>query len=176
MTSRPSLSPAEAAEVLRRARPIPTHRGASPVPLSSMSGTDFDGHVMSIEPAALSARMLLLFLSADCTGCEDLFEAAQAPASLGIEGDDSLMIVLRERDLADPSIRHRCGTAMTMVSSSTWTAYRVSGPPFFVLIDPGRSTVATEGVAWGAHSVVEALREAQNGRASIEVPRLDPTT
>jgi hypothetical protein len=45
-----------------------------------------------------------------------------------------------------------------VMSSDAYTAYRVHGAPFLVVIDGGE--VRTEGVAWGVGETARATREA----------------
>ncbi len=45
--------------------------------------------------------------------------------------------------------------------AAAWLAYRVQGPPFFVLVDGSADRVVTEGVAWGVSQIAEHVRAAR---------------
>jgi hypothetical protein len=47
-----------------------------------------------------------------------------------------------------------------VASDPVHSAYRVHGPPFFVLVDGPGCRVVTEGVAWGASQVADHVRQA----------------
>jgi hypothetical protein len=115
-------------------------------------------------------RLLLLFLAADCQGCEDLFDALACGERFGLDGPDELLVVMRADD---PSLRGRLGATRSIVAPGAFASYRVSGPPFFSLVDPAFETVATEGVAWGVASVSDALAAAISDSPAVELPRLD---
>ncbi|HVX20043.1 MAG TPA: hypothetical protein VHB02_01705 [Acidimicrobiales bacterium] len=53
-----------------------------------------------------------------------------------------------------------------VMSEAAWSAYRVQGPPFFVLVDGTADRVVTEGVAWGVGQVADHVRAARAARAS----------
>ncbi|MEI8405829.1 MAG: hypothetical protein WCG96_11205 [Actinomycetes bacterium] len=175
MSSEGRLSPAEAAEVLRRSRPIPTDRGASPVPVSAITGRRLSGGSASVPSVPVLsvpvlAPTLLLFLSATCGGCLDLFAAAQPGSGELAETGVRVVVIVRQ---ADPALFDLIGDAEAAVSPDAWTQYQVSGPPFFSLVLPGRSSVAIEGVAWGAEAVALSVVRALGGDFALEVPRLE---
>ena len=165
------LSPAEAAEVLRRSQPIAVERGSSPVPVAGIVGTDLGGTPTSALALPVEHPTLLLFLSADCGGCADLFAAAQPSADVFDHGAVRVVVVLRDEE--DPGLRGLVGGSDHVVASTAWSAYRVQGAPFFSLVVPGLSTVATEGVAWGAAAVADHVSRALAGDLTVEVPRLE---
>ncbi len=166
MTESARLSPEEAAAVLERSRPIPTLRGTSPVEAVDLEGEGLDG--FHVNRPLGTAALLLLFLSADCVGCDELFNAAATPPLLGID-DGDVLIVVREGD----GIVERSLGAEVLISPSAFSDYRVQGTPFFSLVVPGRTTVATEGVAWGASGVKDAVERALHGDFRVDVPRLE---
>jgi len=165
------LSPAEAAEVLRRARPIPVERGASPVVPCDLVGVDLAGAPVSLHGAPAVEPLLLLFVSATCDGCLDLFAAAQRPTGALVGIGARVVLVLRSGD--DPALDALVGTAEAVVSPQAWTDYRVDGAPFYSLVLPDRSTVATEGVAWGPEEVARSVVRGLAGELAVDVPRLE---
>jgi hypothetical protein len=58
-------------------------------------------------------------------------------------------------------------------STEAWRSYRVSGAPFFVVVDGVRNVVATEGVAWGMKQTIGHAMAAKAGNARPEVGRLE---
>ena len=170
MSSEGRLSPAEAAEVLRRSQPIPTDRGASPVPVSAITGRRLSGGSASVLSVPVVEPTLLLFLSATCGGCLDLFAAAQPGSGELAETGVRVVVIVRQ---ADPALFDLIGDAEAAASPDAWTQYQVSGPPFFSLVLPGRSSVAIEGVAWGAEAVALSVARALGGDFALEVPRLE---
>jgi len=165
------LSADQAKAILGRATPVPVNRGASPIPVVDITGTDLVGMSKSVNLIGAERSTLLLFLSASCHGCLDLFAASQEPSSLGVSTGTDLRIVLRSSDGRESSTL--VGGAEAIVSDQAWDSYRVTGPPFFSFIVPGCLTVATEGVAWGAQSVCDAVNAALGGDYVVENPRLD---
>ena len=53
-----------------------------------------------------------------------------------------------------------------VMATAAWSAYRVQGPPFFVLVDGTADQVVTEGVAWGVSQIAEHVRSARRTYAA----------
>jgi hypothetical protein len=147
--------------------PIPTSRGAS----STQPGPfvlEGVGEVAVIDLGALEHRVLLLFASTNCDGCADLLTWPRTPLSFGLDADDTVMVVVRTA-----AEREALGAGI-WASAAAFDECRVSGAPFFVLLDPAYDSVATEGVVWGLDSVTTAISTALAGTPQVEVVRLDP--
>lgn len=173
MTSSRRLSRDQAEQALASATPIPMNRGASPIPVTPLEGIDLGGSPSRLDLTALRHRALLLFVSLDCNGCEDVIAGLVAPELFGVGPGDEIIVIFRSlEDEQVESIASRLGGATCLVSDTAFEAYGVSGPPFFAYVDPSLLTVFTEGVAWGTDSVASALRAAQSGAPSLEAPRL----
>jgi hypothetical protein len=147
------------AEILRRLRPIPTYRdhpATSPVDIEAVDPAGAPVHISivgSTEPA------LLLFLSAGCLGCRDLWDGMDElrrslpegvriiAVAKGPEQEDAASIAM----LAPPGV-------LTVMSTQAYLDYRVGGPPFLVLVTGHE--VLTEGVAWGVEETARAARHA----------------
>ncbi len=159
--------------MLEGAKPIAVRSGASSIALVPLDGVRLDGSRRTIEVGPTEPRQLALFLSVDCDGCLDLFAAARVPSSLGLGEADRVIVVLRSAEEPEPGrLIEMLGGVDHVIAPDAWLSYGVSGPPFFSLLDPAYATVATEGVAWGAASVAEAVRAARAGTPDVEVPRL----
>ena len=149
--------------------PIPVRSGASPIAISDLTGTNLHGEPAAHELTRNTHATLLLFVSSTCNGCQELFEASHTPAMLGLQGEDALLFVFKE---GGGGVTGMAEEASVIVSDRAWRDYGVTGPPFFCFVDPTKVTVLTEGVAWGASAVHDAVVAARAGAPSLEVGRL----
>jgi hypothetical protein len=111
-----------------------------------------------------TAPVLLLFLSAGCIGCRDLWDGLGnlhaglgdgcrlAVVTKGPEDEDTGRIAALAG--AEPE---RLGISVVM-STPAYRDYRVGGAPFLVVTDA--TTVRTEGVAWGIEETLRTARTA----------------
>jgi hypothetical protein len=152
------------ADILRRLRPIPTTVGPPTTPPRDVVGVSPDGTDCRVEVEQADDPVLLLFLSAGCTGCRDLWDGL-GELRAGLDGAARLAVVTRSPGDEDPSaIAALAGDATQLgvpvvMSSPAFRHYRVGGPPFLALAAP--DAVRTEGVAWGLeqtlHTALGAL-------------------
>ncbi len=77
---------------MRRLRPIPTERRRGPA--CDIEGVDPSGAPISVEVVGATAPVLLLFLSADCIGCRDLWEGL-SEFETGLAGACRVAVVTR---------------------------------------------------------------------------------
>jgi len=153
------------ADILRRLRPIPARVGPPTTPPRDVVGVSPEGADCRVVVEQAADPVLLLFLSAGCTGCRDLWEGlAELRAGLGDAA--RLAVVTRSPADEDPSAiallagdaTQKLGVAVVM-SSSAFRDYGVGGPPFLALAAP--DAVRTESVAWGVeqtlHTALAAL-------------------
>ena len=146
------------AEFLRRLRPIPTYRdhpATSPVDIEGVDPTGAPVHVPIVGNAE---PVLLLFLSAACLGCHDLWDGTEELRRSIPEGV-RIVIVAKGPEQEDAgAIRALAppGTP-TVMSSQAYRDYRVGGPPFLVVVTGHE--VVTEGVAWGVDETGRATRQ-----------------
>jgi hypothetical protein len=150
------------AEILRRLRPIPTSPGPPTTTPRDVVGVGPDGAACRIEVGEAAAPVLLLFLSAACLGCRDLWDGLPALAT-GLAGAARLAVVTRSQGEEDPAaiVALAAGAPAgvdLVMSSPAFRHYRVSGPPFLVVA--AADAVRTESVAWG---VEQTLRIALAG-------------
>lgn len=147
------------AEILRRARPIPTYRdhpATSPVDIEGVSPS---GDPARVAIVGSDEPVLLLFLSSSCLGCRDLWEGtAELTGSLP-EGIRLILVTKGpEKEDADAVAALAPPGTATVMSSKAYRDYQVAGPPFLVVVVGPQ--VRTEGVAWGITETVRATREA----------------
>ena len=156
------------AEILSRLRPIPTYTDHPTTRPHDVAGVDPGGAPCRVEVMEAAAPVLLLFLSAACLGCRDLWEgldglhaglagaARLAVVTRGPEKEDAAAIAALAGDAPEAS-----GVAVVM-STTAFTDYRVAGPPFLVVA--AAHAVLTESVAWGLDQTLQvclaALRPA----------------
>jgi hypothetical protein len=150
------------AEVLRRARPIPTYRDHPATSPHDVVGVDPRGVPCTIDVEGATEPVLLLFLSAGCLGCRDLWEGIDRLRA-GLPDGVRLAVVTPGPETEAPAAIAALaspGTA-TVMSARAFADYRVAGPPFMVLVDAQR--VRTEGVAWGIAETLRSVSAAVEG-------------
>ena len=131
-----------------------------------VTGADPAGADCSVDVVEATAPVLLLFLSADCIGCRDLW-AGLADLQAGLGDRCRLAVVTRSPGDEDPAriavlagaAPERLGIPVVM-STPAYRDYRVGGPPFLVVTDG--TAVRTEGVAWGLDETLRTARAALN--------------
>jgi hypothetical protein len=152
------------ADILRRLRPIPTASGPPSTAPRDVAGVDPGGDACTVDVLGGAAPVLLLFLSAGCTGCLDLWDGlGQLRARLGERC--RLAVVTKSPGDEDPGRiaalaggAHRDLGIPVVMSTPAYRDYRVAGPPFLVVADA--TAVRTEGVAWGIDETLRAARSA----------------
>jgi hypothetical protein len=141
------------AEILRRLRPIPTYAGRPTTIPRDVVGVGPDRLVRVVDVAHAAEPVLLLFLSAGCLGCRDLWEGL-GELHAGLAGAARLVAVTRDPGEEDPgAITALAGADVAplgievVMSSSAFWDYRVGGPPFLAVVTA--DAVLAESVAWG---------------------------
>jgi hypothetical protein len=152
------------AEILRRLRPIPTYTDRPTTTPRDIVGVTPDGVPCRIHVVEAAAPVLLLFLSAACLGCRDLWEGLDE-LHAGLAGAARLVVVTRDPGeesaeaitaLAGAALRID-GVALVM-STEAYRDYRVGGPPFLSVA--AADSVRTESVAWGVEQTLQTARHA----------------
>jgi hypothetical protein len=155
------------AEILRRLRPIPTYTDHPTTTPHDIAGVTPDGGACRVDVVEAAAPILLLFLSAACLGCRDLWDGLPG-LHAGLAGAARLAVVTRSPGEESPeAIAALAGDAPValgidlVMSSQAYRDYRVGGPPFLTVADARR--VRTESVAWGLEqtlrTALDALRD-----------------
>ena len=173
------------ADILRRLRPIPTDRTRAPA--RDIEGVDPTGAPLSVEIMGATAPALLLFLSAACVGCRDLWEGL-SEFEAGLADACRLAVLTRSPSDEDASavaslarsaarrgegpapcetgpvpvetgpVPLAAGPVPVVMSTAAYRDYRVDGPPFYAVVGP--AAVLAEGVAWGVEATLRAVRAA----------------
>jgi hypothetical protein len=156
------VSDPPSAEFLSRLRPIPTYRDHPATAPADVDGLTPDGAAVTIAVVDSTDPVLLLFLSATCLGCLDLW-AGTAALRAGLPEGLRIVIVAKgpeDEDADAIGALAPVGTEVVM-SSSAYHHYRVGGAPFLVVV--AGHEVRTEGVAWGVAETTRATRQALEG-------------
>jgi hypothetical protein len=155
------------ADILRRLRPIPTFTDHPATTPHDVAGVAPDGTDCRVDVVEAAAPVLLLFLSAGCLGCRDLWEGLSELAT-GLAGAARLAVVTRSPGEEDPrAIRALAGGDAgvpgvdVVMSSPAFRDYRVGGPPFLVVV--AAAAVLTESVAWGLDQTLRISLAALRG-------------
>ncbi len=146
------------AEILSRLRPIPTYTDHPATRPHDVVGVDPGGAPCRIDVVEAAAPVLLLFLSAGCLGCRDLWDGL-TDLHAGLDGAARLAVVTRSPSEEDPdAIAALAGAApdgpvAVVMSTPAFRDYRVAGPPFLVVA--AARAVLTESVAWGLDQTLQ---------------------
>lgn len=159
---------------LRRLVSVPTHRDHPSTRPAPVRGVDPSGGPVTFDPVGRGEWALLLFLSTTCDGCAEVWTAAARDRGQGLEVDSVVIVTAAPRREDSDLVRQRAQDGVrTIMSDEAWTAYRVHGPPFFVLVDGVGAVVATEGVVVSVDDVIEHVRWAKrkaNARSGSHGP------
>jgi hypothetical protein len=155
------------ADILRRLRPIPTTAGPPTTRPRDVSGVDPDGAPRHVEVVEAAAPVVLLFLTAECLGCRDLWSGL-AKLHAGLDAVARLAVVTKSAPEDDPaSIRELAGDVPSglgvpvVMSTPAFGHYRAAAP-FLVVVTPDQ--VLAEGVAWGVEETVRTAVTALSPR------------
>ena len=141
-------------------RPISTGLEGQPVPWPAvdLEGVTPGGAPIRVALDEASGSVLLAFLATRCDGCETFWNALGASGALGESRSIEVVVLTKEPPGVDAAevvrLAAGLGTVPVVMSDSAWTEYRVSGYPFFVLVDPGARKVVGETVAFGMDDVL----------------------
>jgi hypothetical protein len=156
------------ADILRRLKPIPTYTDHPTTTPHDVAGVAPDGRPCRIDVVEAAAPVLLLFLSAGCLGCRDLWEGLRALGA-GLGGAARLVVVTRDPGQGPGEESPEAITALAgdaprvdgidlVMSSGAYQDYRVTGPPFLAVA--AADGVRTEGVAWGLEQTLQTALKA----------------
>ena len=157
------------AEILRRLRPIPTTVGPPTTVPRDVVGVAPDGRAVRIDVVEATVPVLLLFLSADCVGCQDLW-AGLSELRAGLGRAARLAVVTKSPPAEDPATIAGLAAdekghpgAPVVMSETAFSDYHAAAP-FLALVTP--AAVLTEGVAWGVDDTLRSARAALAGRSA----------
>jgi hypothetical protein len=153
------------AEILGRLRPIPTTVGPPTTRPRDIDGVRPDGSSGRIDVMETAAPVLLLFLSAGCLGCRDLWQGLAALQG-GLGSRARLAVVTKGPEGEDPAAiaalagEAPAGGVDVVMSTPAFDHYRAAAP---FLVVATSSAVLSEGVAWGVDETVRTTLTALDG-------------
>jgi hypothetical protein len=156
-------SPLEDPAFVAGLRPIPSGpvTGGDAAPAHDLAGVGPGGGPVTIELAARHRPVLLVFLHVRCDGCDQFWrgltdhpdDTHAAHATAGMPDPVDAVIVTRGPGSVDAAEVAALAEGVTRVpvvmSDRAWSDYRVTGYPFFVLVDPTGPSVIGETVGFG---------------------------
>lgn len=161
----PRLDPESAAEVLKRAEPIPVDRPAVQAP-RVLHGVDLAGSALVVQ---LDRPTVAIFLSTGCDGCDELAALVRA----GVDGFQVVGVLRPLSGEPDEARRAFAGTGGTwLVGDEPFEALQVRTAPFFSVVADG--VVVCEGIGFGASNLLEHLDRVRAGNPGSDLRRLDP--
>jgi hypothetical protein len=142
-------------------RPIPSGplAGDERPAAQDIVGEGPTGRPVEVRLGSLGGPLLLCFLHIRCDGCQEFWSGlAECRRSL------SVVAVTKGAGSVDRDEVARAAAEATdvpvVMSDGAWADYRVSGYPFFVLVDPTTRTVVGETVGFGWPDVHSMIRSA----------------
>ncbi len=151
-------------------RPIPTGpvRASERWTAADLIGLGLDGRPLEVRIGGHPGALLLCFLQTHCDGCGEFWRGVGAPPGSDWPDPISLVVVTRGPDSVDRSevarLADGTGTVPVVMSDQAWADYRVTGYPFFVLVDPVPGTVVGETVGFGWADVQAMVRASTDAR------------
>ncbi len=149
-------------------RPIPSGSTADQPswPASDLKGIRPDGSSIEIRIADAGRRILLVFLSTQCDGCDEYWRELGSPDGTALPGSVSAVVVTRGPAVLSAAeveaASGRLGSVPVVMTDAAWSDYRVTGYPFLVLVDPETRTVIGETVGFGWSDVHAMIRAADS--------------
>ncbi len=159
------VNPLSDPEFLAGLRPIPS----GPVdpdarrPAADIYGIDPSGCPVEVVLASFSGPVLLCFLHVRCDGCEEFWRGLRDDQIAELPFGTSPVAVSKGPASVNPDEVAGSASGVTAVpvvmSDPAWDAYRVTGYPFFALVDPVAGLVVGETIGFGwsdVRSMIEA--------------------
>ena len=156
-------SPFSDPEFVAGLRPVPTGLEGQSVPWPAV---DLEGVTPAGEPVRValdqaSGSVLIAFLATRCDGCETFWSGLRASGELAVFESLQVVVVTKAPPSVDAAevlrLAAGLGPVPIVMSDTAWARYRVSGYPFFVLVDPAARKVIGETVALGTDDVLALL-------------------
>jgi hypothetical protein len=150
-------------------RPIPTGPPAASGrwPAADLAGEDPGGRPVALRLGEQPGPLLLCFLTPRCDGCHQFWSGLADPPGGDWPDGLSLVAVTRGAGTVDPvevaGMAAGAGRVPVVMSDRAWTDYRVTGYPFFILVDPAAGTVVGETVGFGWSDVRAMVGAALEG-------------
>jgi hypothetical protein len=131
-------------------RPIPSHPDGTPPdwPAADVVGVRPDGTPVTIDLAAATRPVLMVFLTTECDGCDQFWWGLSDPPP-----EVDAVVVTRGPGAVASSDVATLASGLSRVpvvmSDAAWSDYRVTGYPFLVLVEPATRRILGESVGFG---------------------------
>ena len=135
-------------------------------PASDLAGVGSDGRPVELALGSAPVRWwLLAFVGPACDGCRAFFDGLVAPGRGGLPDGVGVAAVTRAPLPAGERVALAggatgAGPLVAVASEEAWADYRVSGYPFYVVVDAARRVVAGETVGLGWDDVTATVHAA----------------
>ena len=147
-------------------RPIPPGLpgAGSPWPAADIAGVSPTGTSVGVRMGEFDDLVLLAFLATRCDGCGEFWRGLRDGATVDLPVAVAVVAVTRGPGTIATADVCEVATGISRVpvimSDRAWSDYRVSGYPFFVLVDAPARRVVGETVGFGWPDVVSMVRAA----------------
>jgi hypothetical protein len=145
-------------------RPIPSGPlgAGTPRSASDISGVDPLGHPANLRITDFTQPVLLAFLHIHCDGCQEFWRGFRDDSKPELPSSMSAVVLTKGPGSVSADEVRQAASRVTRVpvimGDEAWADYRVTGYPFFVLVDPASGTVAGETVGFGWSDVISMVR------------------
>jgi hypothetical protein len=142
-------------------RPIPTGPlgPAEQRPAPDIAGEDLHARPVSVRIGTFEHAVLLCFLHVHCDGCDGFWRGlAERPAVVFPDSISAVVVTKGPGAVDRAEVAQAAGDSETtpgavrvpvVMSDTAWADYRVTGYPFFVLVDARNQTIVGETVGFG---------------------------
>jgi hypothetical protein len=148
-------SPFDDPDFVAGLRPIPSGplTGLARRPAFDIVGQDLEGRPVGVRIGAFEGPVLLCFLHVHCDGCDGFWRGLAEGGPSDRPETVSAVAVTRGPGAVDRAEVARAAGGLegvpVVMSDAAWADYRVTGYPFFVLVDAGSGTIVGETVGFG---------------------------
>ncbi len=165
-SSSPSEGPLSDPTFVAGLRPIPSglDRTHPAWPASDIVGVSPTAASVEVHLDEFDQRVLLAFLTTRCDGCDEFWRGFRDADRTVLPESVSAAIVTKGPGAVAAAAIEEVAAGITLVpvimSDEAWSDYRVSGYPFFVLVDAPTRTVVGETVGFGWSDVLSMIQAA----------------
>jgi hypothetical protein len=126
-----------------------------------ISGVRPSGSRLEAPIDGFDQLVLLAFLTTRCDGCDEFWRGLRDDERVELPGSVSTVVVTRGPGTLSPAGVEQVAAGINRVpvimSDGAWTDYRVTGYPFFVLVDAPTRMVIGETVGFGWTDVISMI-------------------
>ncbi len=135
--------------------------GQTAWPASDIIGVSPAGARVEARISEFEDLVLLAFLTTRCNGCDEFWQGLRDSAGTELPEWVETVVVTKAAGSTGSAGVEQVAAGITrlpvIMSDGAWTDYRVSGYPFFVLVDAPTRTVISETVGFGWADVLSMV-------------------